>query len=402
MCEREQRGLAIAAVCNIVQKGAVWIVPSQSGNGKYTVSPDEQSPYCSCPDHETRGVNCKHIYAVRMVMKREQSADGSETITESITITTKRKTYPQQWKEYNAAQVNEKRHFQELLADLCRGVEEPVQVGKGQRAIPRRDAIFSAVFKVYSTVSARRFMTDLTESHANGFIGKCPSYNSIFNFLDNPDLTPVLTDLIIKASIPLQSLETDFAVDSSGFSASKFVRWFDHKYGKIREEHDWVKAHIACGVKTHIVTAVEIHERNTNDSPLLPSLLATTAENFSVKELSADKQYASQVNFEAIASHGADAFIKFRAGTTGSIGGLFGKAFHFMNLYREEFLQSYHKRSNVESAFSMIKRKFGDSIRSKTAVSMKNEVLCKILCHNICCLISAMYELGIEPKLLAV
>ena len=46
----------------------------------------------------------------------------------------------------------------------------------------------------------------------------------------------------------------------------------------------------------------------------------------------------------------------------------------------------------------MIKRKFGDSVRSKTDVAMRNEVLCKILCHNICCLISAMFELGITPS----
>lgn len=57
----------------------------------------------------------------------------------------------------------------------------------------------------------------------------------------------------------------------------------------------------------------------------------------------------------------------------------------------------YHKRSNVESTFSMIKAKFRDHVRSKTDVAMTNEVLCKILCHNICCLIQAMYELGIEP-----
>jgi hypothetical protein len=28
---------------------------------------------------------------------------------------------------------------------------------------------------------------------------------------------------------------------------------------------------------------------------------------------------------------------------------------------------------------------------------MKNEVLCKVLCHNICCVIQSHYELGIEP-----
>ena len=42
-----------------------------------------------------------------------------------------------------------------------------------------------------------------------------------------------------------------------------------------------------------------------------------------------------------------------------------------------------------------IKTKFGDSVRSKTDVAMRNEVLCKILCHNICCLIEAMHEFGI-------
>jgi hypothetical protein len=45
----------------------------------------------------------------------------------------------------------------------------------------------------------------------------------------------------------------------------------------------------------------------------------------------------------------------------------------------------------------MIKTKFGDSVRSKTEVAGRNEVLAKVLCHNICCLIHAMYELGIQP-----
>ncbi len=68
---------------------------------------------------------------------------------------------------------------------------------------------------------------------------------------------------------------------------------------------------------------------------------------------------------------------------------------------KEEFLQHYHKRSNVESTFSMIKAKFGDHIRSKTDIAMKNEALAKILCHNICCVIQSMYELGISPQFAA-
>jgi len=69
--------------------------------------------------------------------------------------------------------------------------------------------------------------------------------------------------------------------------------------------------------------------------------------------------------------------------------------FHMFQLNRDEFLAHYHKRSNVETTFSMIKAKFRDHVRSKTSAAMVNEVLCKIICHNICCLIQESHELGI-------
>ena len=71
--------------------------------------------------------------------------------------------------------------------------------------------------------------------------------------------------------------------------------------------------------------------------------------------------------------------------------------FHFYEYNRETFMRSYHKRSNVETTFSMIKTKFGERLRSKTHTAQVNEVLCKILCHNVCCLIQSIYELGVEP-----
>jgi hypothetical protein len=45
----------------------------------------------------------------------------------------------------------------------------------------------------------------------------------------------------------------------------------------------------------------------------------------------------------------------------------------------------------------MMKRKFGDSLRSKTDIAMVNETLCKILCHNLVVLIHEMCALGIDP-----
>ncbi len=300
MNAREERGLAIAALCRIDHKGGVYLVPSQSGKGKYTVCPDADHPHCTCPDHETTGGKCKHIYAVEFSMKREQNPDGSETVTESLTLTkiTNRKTYPQNWKAYNAAQTHEKEKFLDLLRDLCDGVTEPQQAKTGRPKLPLDDAIFCACYKIYSTFSGRRFMTDLRAAQENGYIKKTPHFNSIFNTLENPELTPILRGMIEESSRPLAAVEIDFAADSSGFTTSRFIRWFDHKYGKVMQQHEWVKVHLMCGVKTNIVTAVEIRDKLAQDSPLLPPMVATTHQNFTMREVSGDKAYASYDNYD--------------------------------------------------------------------------------------------------------
>ena len=380
--------------------GVVWKVPSQSGSAPYYVTPDPNEPHCTCPDHETHGDKCKHIYAVEFALQR-LSADTQETPSNDPMPTRRapRKTYPQRWRAYNAAQAHEKEKFQVLLRELCQDIKQPVRSRNGRPRLPIEDVIFCACYKVYSTLSARRFMTDLREAHAKGFICKTPHFNTIYNYVEDKNLTPVLRELIARSSLPLKAIETDFAVDSSGFSTSRFVRWFDVKFGTIRQEHEWVKVHLMCGVRTNIVTAVEIRDRHAADTKSLPYLVDMTAENFALREVSADKAYASVRNYDAINRYGATPFIAFKANATSRRrGSLWEKMFHHFSLRREDFLAHYHKRSNVESTFSMIKAKFRDNVRSKTPVAMINEVLCKLICHNICVLIQEAQELGIDTS----
>jgi len=402
---RKQRGLEIAALARIEKDGKFYLVPSQTNPRptKYKVWANPVKPIftCTCPDHETRRCECKHIYAVQYMLRREANGDGTETVTESVTITKTRKTYAQDWPAYNAAQVNEKAQFQTLLYDLCQSIEEPAYKF-GRPRTPLADAVFAVTFKTYSTFSGRRFSTDLADAKAKGFLTKAPHYNSVFNYFENPGMTPILHKLITKSSLPLRVVEQNFAVDSTGFMTSRFTRWFDQKYGTKMEKADWVKAHVMCGVKTNVVTAVQILDQHAADAPLLPELVDATARNFFIREVSADKGYSSVENHAAIEKHDGAAYIPFKSNACGDKGGIWEKAFHYFSFKRDEFLARYHQRSNVESTFAMIKAKFRDHVRSKTDVAMKNEVLAKILCHNICCLISAMYELGIEPNFLGI
>jgi hypothetical protein len=369
---------------------------------------------CSCPDFEFHQAKCKHIYAVELTIKRElktvteTKADGSTKTTTTETVKVTRKTYPQVWPAYNKAQTMEKAQFQYLLHKLCQGVGSPAQHGAGQRRLPLEDMVFAMAFKVYSTVSGRRFMTDLREAHAKGYISQLPCYNSIFNYFDSEMLTAYLQMLIEESSLPLAAIEKDFAVDSSGLSTCRFAQWVKAKYydPQLMEKREWVKVHLMCGVTTNVVTSVEIINRYKADCPVFKPLVERTAENFVMNQVSADKAYLSSGNLRTVIEKAAMPYIPFKVNSVaqskrGRRDGLWQRMYHFFSYNQERFMQNYHKRSNVETTFHMIKSKFGDSLRSKTERAQINEALCKVLCHNICCLIQSMYELNLKPKFYA-
>lgn len=388
MDPRQERGLAIATKAGITQNRLGWKVPSQSGNGFYQVVLKDE-PFCSCADFETRQAPCKHIYAVEFYNKKETAPDGTITETKAVRI-----TYSQNWTAYNQAQTQEKHLFEHLLFDLCKDLESPKQTtGRPKAALS--DMVFSSALKVYSTVSGRRVTCDLEEAHGKGYLAHTPHYNSIFNYLENPSMTNILMDLIEKSARPLKNIETDFAIDSSGFSTSTYARWFDEKYGKEKSKRQWLKAHLMTGVKTNIVTSVEVTPSYVHDSLALPGLVERTSSGFRISEVSADKAYLSEDALSKVASAGAVPYIPFKSNTTGKGSSLWEKMYGLFVFQKEDFMRRYHKRSNVETTFSMIKAKFGASVRSRSMTAQINEILLKVLCHNICVLIQSMFELGI-------
>jgi transposase len=117
-------------------------------------------------------------------------------------------------------------------------------------------------------------------------------------------------------------------------------------------------------------------------------------------EVSADMAYSSRDNLALVDELEGVAYIPFKSGSTGRSKGspIWKKMFRYFQYHEDEFLEHYHKRSNVETTFAMIKMKLGDKLKSKKWVSQKNELLCKVIAHNIIVLIHEMFELGIEPN----
>ncbi len=135
-----------------------------------------------------------------------------------------------------------------------------------------------------------------------------------------------------------------------------------------------------------IVTAVQVSDGYAHDYHYFKPLLNRTAEiGFKMKEVSADKAYLGAENLLTTLRHDAIPYIPFKSNSVPDSRGSYGaksevwtRMFHFYSMNRAEFLQHYHKRSNVETTFHMIKSKFGQRLRSKslTAQITKHSVRC--------------------------
>lgn len=370
----------------------LFVVASQTNSGSYVV--DSSAKTCTCPDHATTGQPCKHWWAVevqmgRVVVPKEPLPNAQQT----------KPTYQQNWTAYNTAQTMEKAQFEILLRDLVSGIPQPAPKKTGRPRLPLRDVVYAAITKVYSTMSGRRSTTDIRECATKGLIEHAAHYNSVFRYMEDPSVTPILRGLVEQSAMPLRAVESDFAIDATGFGTSNYARWFDHRYGREMRKQIWVKLHAVIGVRTHVITAAEATHGDQNDSPLLPMLVERTAKNFKMREISADKGYLSYINYEAVEKVGATPYIAFKENSVGTEGpAIWRRLFHVYSLEREKFLVNYHKRSNVETVFSQMKRTFGPSVRSKLETAQFNEIYSKAVAHNIVTLVHSIHELGIDPR----
>ena len=392
---REERAKIILSKEKAITKVStgVYTVQSQTGIGNYRVNMHPDGFVCNCPDFIKNGTMrpCKHILALKMHLKiGEVTIKDKESVIAPV-------TYSQDWANYNQAQSQEIELFDMFLTQLVSTIDEQEQ-HMGRPRLKLSDQLFCCIMKVYSQLSLRRANCLYHQALERSQITHNPHYNAVSSILLKPEITPILHRLVLLSAVPLAGIETNFAVDSSGFRCSSFGMYCKQAHGTKRM-HNWLKVHVATGVRTNIVTNVVITDEYVNDSPQFEQLVKRTAEGFDIDEIVADKAYSSRKNHEIVNSLGGQAYIPFKENTTGNARGsmLWRKAFLYFQMNKEEFEEHYHQRSNAESTFSAIKKKFGETLKSRKRVAQENEMLCKIIAYNITVLINAMFEFGITP-----
>jgi len=160
-------------------------------------------------------------------------------------------------------------------------------------------------------------------------------------------------------------------IDATGFSSSYASK---HYEGCIRagKRRDFTKLSIAVDLDSQLIVAMKSRKSPGHDNrDFLP--LLRRVKRYSV--VCGDKAYDAEKNYEYIYAMKAKPAIPAREGLR--------RGTYRKKAQRSFDLREYHQRSKVETVFSVLKRCFGDSLRSRSQWMMNKELSLKCLTYNL-------------------
>lgn len=319
-----------------------------------------------------------------------------------------KKTYQQDWNLYRRACSQEKLMFFRIIKDAVdfMTVEEEYK-GNGRPPAYYGDILKSLCIKSYHNYSSWRLESELKIARAMGIIDDVYKRTTLMKYMQDEKITKMLHKLYRIIAQPIAPIEVYFAADATGISnAYGNTRWIKIRHTKeeLKKRKEYSKLNIMSGCKTNIIASANVTKGTAHESPYFKSLLDDTAKIFTVKEVMADAGYLSKDNVKAISNIGAAPFIMGKKNVNVPMKGYsaWGMMLRLWKKHQMYFAEHYHKRSNVESTFGALKRKFGDFCRCKKLKSQENEILCKIVCFNATVLSEALLSYDLKPEFLEV
>lgn len=413
--ERYRRALKTARTKGqIMREGKIerFKVKSQSGGGSYTVEEEGRVWTCTCPDaSQTRP--CKHALAILLhlaILPYPLEAPPAPKPPAS----TAREPEPTDWNAYLKAEKSLGENLPRLARRLFSLLPEPPASQIGRPRIPQADSLLCALLWSINQKNARVEQATRDRLFEEGLISRRVSGCEVSRTLMDKRTTQLLEEALKLSREPFASVDPDaspftlqvtgdtFAVDSTGFTPSRRGRWNTEKHGgSAAGPIPWLKAHLMISTKTHLITSARITGNTgegSGDSKQFAPLLKETAGAFPVGYVVGDGSYAFKDAVNLVRHVGGEPFFPMRedANPKGGGGRAWGDLIAFFRTQRPAFDAIYHRRSVIESVNSAIKRRFGESLRSRTQTSRVNELLCKLVAHNLVVIVQQVHFLGAE------
>jgi IS5 family transposase len=213
-------------------------------------------------------------------------------------------------------------------------------------------------------------------AHASKEVPSKPDYSTISRRINR---------LEIKINEKLGN-DIVIALDSTGIKVANRGEWMRHKW-HVRK--GYLKIHVAVDIKKKRILSLEVTSEEVHDGKMLKKLVDNASENNHVKGILADGMYDSNKNFRYLSKNHIKPGIKTRSNSKVKS----TNCCHARNMSVVKQQQanlngwknsvSYGHRWMTETAFSSIKRMFGEHVTARKFSNMLKEIFLKATLYNM-------------------
>lgn len=192
----------------------------------------------------------------------------------------------------------------------------------------------------------------------------------------DPKINPEKDDIVI-------------AVDSTGIKVTNRGEWILDKWKKKRRiRKGFIKIHVAVDTKTKKIVSMSVTKEDVHDGKMLKELVDDVSKNYDIKKVLADGGYDSKDNFRQLDEMKVIPAIKVRKNSSVKnnakcIPRKLSVIQQLKDLNQWKKRHGYGMRWMAESAFSSIKRTFGEHVSSVKWNSIVNELMLKASIYNL-------------------
>ena len=168
--------------------------------------------------------------------------------------------------------------------------------------------------------------------------------------------------------------------DSTGVAINQCADWEDAKRGLI-SRREFVKLHVIVDAKGRKIVSCAVTRGRAHDSPIFREMFGRVPDGTGCVML--DAGYDAVKNYKMIRDSGRRPVICTRKNHVARGFGPRAEMIRWQEKSPEEFEETYHQRSIVESVFSSFKCRFTAVVRAKTLPAQRLQLLLRCVCYNM-------------------
>jgi hypothetical protein len=217
-----------------------------------------------------------------------------------------------------------------------------------------------------------------------GFLKALKRFDARIRVPDYSTINRRVNRLNVKLSEEDYGDDLVIAVDASGIKISNRGDWMRHKW---RTQRGYLKVHIAVDVKRKKIVALEVTDERTGDERMFQPLIEEASKKAQIVKVIGDGAYDTKNIFRYLTDKKIEPVIRVRRDASKKAGGCVPR-----KLVAQEYLHDpdawkrkhgYGYRWMVESAFSSLKRTFGEYVSARNVRNMAQEMIIKASLYNL-------------------